>query len=139
MALGDAFGASDSQGCPGCASGVETDLHVLLFCPLYSKARAKWIIQLCKNLGLGLQGDVQDLKIRHFPIGDICDIKVPFLYVVSEKCQIENFEIHRIRDQSFGGPPHSIQPKDEQGGSIQLQTLGIIPNVFNVLIVQPSF
>lgn len=39
------------QGCPGCAASVESDLHVLLFCPFYSHARAKWIIQLCKNLG----------------------------------------------------------------------------------------
>lgn len=38
--------------CPGCNAVEETDLHVLLFCPAYSRPRVKWVLQLCNNMGI---------------------------------------------------------------------------------------
>lgn len=38
--------------CPGCESTEETELHVLLFCPAYRRSRSKWVLQLCRSLGI---------------------------------------------------------------------------------------
>lgn len=38
--------------CPGCLIAEESTIHVIFFCPAYKKSRSKWILQLCRNLGV---------------------------------------------------------------------------------------